>query len=207
VIISVRRHNMGADLVEITMRDADYPVDLLKRQIETMCKSYDAPPRGLFAGNVPLSDPKQTAVKASFATNGIMDPQAGSFKIEPMLKAFAGVPAPHTVQGFAIEFQSVVPTKITVSKYTLPNVVTGEAVYSKDPVLHGLEYRVKLLTQDPAQITFPDHLEAGKANSAQPPTQTSDNRSTIIVLVCVAGLAAGALVYFAMLRMGSKTRR
>ena len=205
VIIAVRRHSMGADLVDITMRDPDYPVDLLKTQIAKMCRSFDAPPRGLMAALVPLSDPKQKAVKASFATNGIMDPESGIYKIEPMLKAFAGVAAPHTVTGFTIEFQGVVPTKITLSKYTLPGVVTGEARFTNDPPLKGIEYRIKLLTQDPAQITFPDKIEPGKPPSAQP-VSTSDNRRTIIVLVCLAGLAAGALVYFAMLRIGSRTR-
>ena len=109
------------------------------------------------------------------------------------------------VTGFTIEFQGVVPTKITLSKYTLPGVVTGEARFTNDAPLKGIEYRIKLFTQDPAQITFPDKIEPGKPPSAQP-VPMSDNRTTIIVLVCLAGLAAGALVYFAMLRIGSRTR-
>lgn len=209
VVVIVRLHNTGADLVEITMREPDYPLDLLKLQVQKMCEGFDAPPRGLYVGKVSLSstnNPKFQYVKATFATNGMMDADKGVFKIQPILRAFAGVPPPHTVSGFTIDYENVAPSKVTLQKYSLPNVVESEARYTSAPPLRGIEYRIRLLTQDPAQITFPDEYEPRKTtpvNSAP----ANDSRVLIIVLICVAGLAAGALVYFAMLRSGLRAQR
>jgi len=205
--VLVQKHSTGADMVEITMRDPQYPLTLLEAQSNTICSLLGAPARGLSVvrdsiGGSP--DPNFAVTRATFATDGIIEPD-GALRIEPFLKALAGAPAPFTIQGVDLNFEALAPNARTVQQLSLPGVLDAEARYTPDGVLKGIEYRVELLTQDPDKITFPDHYQPS-APLAPPVLKSPNSPILTISLIVLAGIAAGALVYFGMLRNGSRSR-
>jgi len=202
-VVTVRKHNMGADLVEITMLDAKYPLDLLRGQVEKIGKYAGAPARGVSVGRTSHPNPKQQFTKASFATNNLIDEESGRVRLEPIAKAVAGGPGPHTIEAFIVSFEGLRPTERTLKTYGSATVVlSGRAI---PPPFGGLEYRIALLGQNPDKITIPDeHKESAlkPAKSAAAPPPQAENRTLRIVLIAVAALAAGALVYFLLARAG-----
>ncbi len=207
VTVAIRLHSTGADMVEVTMRDPNYPVDLLQKQIETLGTLLGSPPRGLFVGKQAVAGDtgnQFSFITATFATDGIILP-AGALRIEPILKAFAGAPAPYTIQGLTIEFEGITPTKDTVEHFSKPDVVLAEGRYTNAGVLKGIEYRIALKTQDPKLITFPDRFEPPKpVVQAVPRPAPHDSKLWLILSFIGLGIIGGALVYFALLRTGAK---
>lgn len=208
--IVVHKHSTGADMVEITMRDPNYPADLLASQVGTMSSLLGTPARGLVVGKRSIqggAGNQFSFVTATFATNGIILPDGG-FRIEPFLKAFAGAPAPFTIQGLTLDFEGQRPTKKTVQHFAPKNgVVVGEGRFTNTGVLKGIEYRVALLTQNPKQITFPDRYEPQKAAPPVPLLPKKDETKWLLILSFIGiGIAGGALVYFALLRTGTKAQ-
>ena len=71
IFVVVREHPTGADLVEITAVDPEYPRELLKSQIESLGKSLNNNARGLF-----VSDPRSAnyagTTKATFGIDGLI---------------------------------------------------------------------------------------------------------------------------------------
>lgn len=206
VTVLIQKHATGANMVEITMRDPQYPPSVLEAQCNNLCSLIGAPARGLSVVKDSIggsSDPNMAVIRATFATDGLIEPD-GALRIEPVLKAMAGVPAPFTLHGVSITFEDMSPNSHTVQQLSLPNVLDAEARYTPEGVLKGTEYRVQLLTQDPDKIKFPDHYEP-PPTAAKPQVQPQSNLTLILGLI-MAGIAAGALVYFGMLRNGSKGR-
>ena len=206
VTIVVTEHSTSADMVEVTMLNEDYPPDLLKRQIENIGKFLGAGIRfGEPVGKVALSDgTKLSFVKAKFATDGLIDRRAGVLRVEPLVKAFTGAPEPYTVQGLSITFDGELPSPDTVRSFEVPGVLVAEGRVSSAPA--GVEYRVKLLAQDPDKINFPEKLPGGHSSTAA--GESAPDRSTLIlILFIVAGVAAAALVYLALLRPRSARPR
>lgn len=207
VAIIVRKHPLGADMVDITMRDPNYPKELLTSQVEEMCRLLGTPARGLAVTVQSVAPGAQfTFVKANFATNGIILAN-GDLHIEPILKAFAGAPAPYTIQGISLAFPGFVPSKKTLQRYDQPGMMEAEGRYTDQPAaLKGLEYRVQLLTQDPSKISFPDEYGQSEAAATVPRASENSSRTWLFAIVIVAAIAVGALVYFAMLRAGARAR-
>lgn len=207
VTIVVREHSIGADMFEITMSRSDYPADLLRSQVSEMGRLLSSPPRGLAIGEVKLdpANPSLTFLKARFAVDGVIDRPGGVLRLEPVLKAFAGAPEPYTVHGLLILFDGERPNPSTVKSHRSDSV-EGEGTFTASPPL--IEYRVRLKSQDPSKIAFPE-----KVPEQRPVQNPSDEKTGTPVLfwsaVVVAGLAAGALVYLALLRggAGSQVRR
>lgn len=202
-VVTVRKHNMGADLVEVTMLDAKYPLDLLRRQVEKIGEYAGASARGVSVGRTSHPNPKQQFTKASFATNNLIEEESGKLRLEPIAKAFAGAPRPHTIEALMVSFEGQRPTERTLKTYGSDAVVlAGRAI---PPPFGGLEYRVVLLSQQPDKITIPEeHTQKPEpvAKSVQSPPPAEDNRTLRVVLIVVAALAAGALVYFLLSRSG-----
>jgi hypothetical protein len=207
VTVVIRKHATGADMVEITMRDANYPVDLLRKQMETFGSLIGTPPRGLFVGDRSIeggTGKQFSFITANFATDGIILPDGG-LRIEPLLKAFAGAPPPFTIEGLTIDFEGITPTKNTVSAYTPKSgLIVGEGRYTNSGVLKGIEYRIALRTQDPKLIVFPDRWEKEKPIAQPTPTTPHDSKLWLILSFIGVGIIGGALVYFALLRTGAK---
>jgi len=204
VIVIVRKHNTGADLVEITAREPNYPAELLRSQIEKMCQAIGTPARGLAVGSSSAEGSTgQAFVRASFATNGIIS-NDGKLNIQPILRAFAGAPPPYTVKGLTLEFDNVAPSATTIQRYSLPEILNAEGRFTNNGPLRGIEYRVQLLSQDSNKIEFPNRYSQAKPKPKIVTPSAKNDRMPLMILFIVAGIAAGALVYFAMLRSGSK---
>jgi hypothetical protein len=202
-VVTVRKHNMGADLVEITMLDAKYPLDLLRSQVEKIGEYAGASSRGISVGRTSHPNPKQQFTKASFATNNLIEDETGKIRLEPFAKAFSGAPKPYTIQAFVVSFEGLRPTERTLKTYgTKAVALSGRAI---PPPFGGLEYRVVLFSQKPEEITIPDeHKESPPPPAKATPTAPAadEGRGLRVVLIVVAALAAGALVYFLLARPG-----
>jgi hypothetical protein len=207
VTVVVSEHSTSADMVEITMLNPEYPADLLKKQAEAIGQYLGTGVRfSEPVGPIQLSDgTKFTFIKAKFATDGLIDRKAGVLRLEPILKAFAGAPEPYTVNGFAITFDAELPQATTVREFNIPGVLEAEGRVSTAPA--GIEYRVRLLNQDPSRIKFPERLDPQTGRPEGETADAPDRRGLIIGLFVVAGVAVAALVYLALLRPGSSRGR
>lgn len=210
VIVLVRQHQTtGADLVQITLVKPDFPKETLRAQIEAIGRELGVAPRGVAIVPHVVGGPKKmTFLRAEFAVDGLIERDLSALRVEPILKAFAGVPEPNTIHGINIVFDGEAPSKKTLETYQIPDVLRAEGRFM--PVPRGIEYRIELLSQDPNAITFPEKFEVANEKPPQTTSVPTDNRVVLIVLFVIAGLALGALVYFAMLRGGPRkptTRR
>jgi len=201
VMIIVREHSTGADLVQITMVKPNYPKELLQEQILKMGKELVIAPRGVQI-TTPNLGSKSTFLRAEFGIDGILEPQLPAIRLAPVIKAFAGAPDPHQISVINIVFDSITPTTSTVLTYTKDGVLRAEGRYHPYP--KGIEYQIELLDQDPAKISFPEKIEKSNEKPPETTSEPRDNRVLLITFFSIAGLALGALVYFAMLRGGSR---
>lgn len=202
MMVVVRKHPTGADLVEITMMNRQYPEELLQAQCRHIGELTGVPVRGL-AVYRQMIDPKNknlAFVKASFATNGLIDLQKGAFWVEPLVRAFAGVPAPNTIYNMIVSFASVSPNESTLKRFQSDKVALSGR-YDQGSAA-GVEYRVAILRQEPDGIKIPLLAEKVKAEEARGSTEGPS--ILIWILVVVAALSTGALVYFAVLRPGRR---
>lgn len=205
VSIVVREHKLLADEVVVTMLSAEYPPDLLKRQIAAMGVQLNSEPRGVSVGRVRMSpnNPKTDFVRASFAVDGLIDKDKGILNVEAIARAFAGAPEPHTIENLLIVFDGEQPSAKTVKKHASDSV-EAEAVAVSAPA--SVEYRVRLLSQDPTKISFPQF--APEPSYPVKPSPKESGRSPLFyVAIALAAVAAGGLVYLALLRGGGPARR
>lgn len=197
LVAYVRQHISGASLIELSMVDPGYPADLLERQIKDLCERLDYPARGLqlYEEELVANNPNLRFRKATFATGNLTLPD-GTINLTPMLQAFAGAPAPYTIKGMTLIFDEFKPTAKTLKEFRSQAVVI-EGRLDLDPPT--VEYHVQLLSQNPSEISV---------NSAPPPVERTvspvprqrPNVGLVWSLIIVAGLAAGALVYFVLIR-------
>ena len=104
-----------------------------------------------------------------------------------------------------IAFEGERPNHKMLQNYPLKGILQIEGRPSIAPA--GIEYQVKLISQDPAQIVIPDEY-APAANQTSPAEPSNGANPIVLVgLFLVAGLAVGALVYLALLRAGGNRRR
>ena len=200
--ITIKKHPLGADMVEITMTPAGYPPELLKSQIQKLGKYLHSDPRGLQVYDYVLdpSSPNSHFTKAQFAVDGVIVRQAGSVRLNPFAQAFAGAPKPWTIHALNLQFQSEVPTSATLKSYPGKAVrVEGRYENPSNPKLSDIEYRIQLVSQDPAKFDIPEP-GANKASSTAPaPPKSSVDWTTHAVFV-IAALSFGALVDSLLLR-------
>lgn len=209
----------SADLVEITMLEEAYPPKLLESQVEALCASVGSSPRGLVIAKQEVGTvvgSKVTFLKAKFATDNIIGPGGLALRIQPILRAFAGAPAPHTISGFMIGFEGIPPVAgKTIQSYNLPNILESAARSVPPQQFNGpdgpftipavTEYRIHLLTQVADKIVYPDSMADIPKPTEIPVAPKPQNRTWILVVFIVSGVALAALVYLALLRAGRRT--
>ncbi|HRK20826.1 MAG TPA: hypothetical protein PLX06_03415 [Fimbriimonadaceae bacterium] len=205
VSVVVKEHKMTADEVVITVLDPKYPPELLQKQILTLGAELKSEPRGLSVGKVRL-DPNNARldfVRGVFAVDGLIDRANGTLNLQPILRAFAAAPEPFTVENLMIVFDGEKPSAKTVKRHVTEAVEATATAVSAPP---SVEYRVKLLSQDPAKLEFP--LTAPEPSYSPKPSPKATGRSPLFYgAIALAALAAGALVYLALLRSGGSSRR
>lgn len=200
--VVVRKHNTGADLVEITMLQPQYPLPLLQAQCTQIGVLTGSPVRGLTAYETTIDpkNPKLSFVKAQFATDHLIDNATGALRLEPIVRAFAGAPAPNTIYNMMVSFAAVTANEKTVKHFLSDKVVVvGRSDTGTPP---GVEYRIAILKQDSEGLRIPESVSAPEAAPA--PESARSNTVLIWSLVAIAAVATGALVYFALLRTGRR---
>lgn len=196
--VVVQEHSLSPDMVEVTALHPEYPEPLLREQIERLGAYLGSPPRGLAIQIVPMGTAIQSRfLKASFATDGIIDRAGGVLNLEPVVKAFLGAPEPFTVEAMIVTFAGERPNEHTLQTYR-SGAVSLKAAFSDAPV--GIEYRILAFTQDPEQVKIP--ARHGLQTPAQQPENESGSGSItgLIATIAIVTVAGSALVYFALLR-------
>ena len=206
--ISIRKHPMGADMVDITMKAAGYPPKLLDAQLKALGTFLGSQPRGVQIGDVILDEtnPNSKFLKASFAVDGVIDRKVGSVRLRPFVQAFAGAAKPWTINSVEFQFQGEVPTEKMLQYFrSKGEIVEGKFENTKDARTAGIEFRVQLLSQDPAKIDIPEPGDNPAPPIKKPVPPPGMDWTTIIVFIVAAG-AVGALVYSLLLRGRPKGR-
>ncbi len=206
--ITIKKHPLGADLIEVTMRAPGYPGAILRDQIRKLGTFLGSDIRGLQLWDYGIDAPDSTMhfTKATFAVYGVIDRQFGAFRLNPFAMAFAGAKAPWTVNSMELEFQGEVPnTKMLWDMHTKAVAVEARFEDSSDPRVAGIEYRIKLLTQDASKFRIPDPRDK-PATGPKPAASHSRLDWMLTALFLIAAGAVGALVYSLLLRGRPKAR-
>lgn len=206
IIVQVSKHRFGADMFEITAVDPSYPPDLLRQQAARIGELAGTPDRGLAVGKVNVGgDPKLASARATFATNGIIDRDKGTLRVSPIIQAFAGAPEPYAVHGMMILFNGERPTPNVLRSFATPGVRLQAVADVDQP---SIEYRIQLLSQDPALLDVPD---TARTEQKTPPIASTEQRNgvdwSLWIALFVAAIATGVLVYYLMMRASAKGRK
>lgn len=204
-VVVVTKHPIGADIFRVRMLKPGYSPDTLRQQVMAFGQAIGSTPRGLEVTGVKLSS-KDTDLTATayFAVDGFTDASAGTFKVEPLVKAFLAVPGNPPVTMVDVMVQDVSPTARTVKNFE-SDAVKLEALDMGNGA--GTEIRVLVKTSKAEDIRIPgDASEVvtppAKAKSADKPAP-----NPVVWLVLVLGLAVGgALVYFGVSANRNKPR-
>lgn len=194
VLLSVHRDPNGsrADLIEVRTIDPKYPPEQLRTQILELGRQMGSEPRGLLIARATISSGMST-IKATFAVDNLIDRNSSKLHLQEIARSFAGYEGEHAVTGISVQFVGEPPKSATLLAYgEASDPVQVQGVY--DPTFHGVEYRIKLNTQDPKLIEIPEGAEQKPA--ASPSTDARKGTDwTLWALIGVAAIAVGALVY------------
>lgn len=201
VFITVKKPEIGSDLVTITAREESYNPALLKFQCQQVGKFAGSESRGIEIKGADLGTQGTSGmVRATFACDGLINREKKSLNIDAIVKAFLGSPKP-MVSSFLIQFDGEV-----AGPQTIRRVVNEEYMLEGKNLTNptGLEYRVEVLTQDTRTFTIPGSLSEVPEVKETP--QTNKLHPLVIPSLVVGLIAASALVYFAVLRPRPKPR-
>ncbi len=199
ITIVVKEHPATPDLIEITMLDPNYPQDRLREQILKIGEMTGTGVRGLNIRQVQF-DTKvpQGFIKANFATDHIIDRVGGTLNLGSLVEPFLGSPEPFEIRSFMITFDGEVPGAKTLRVFADRYVAVKAENIESPP---AIDYRVVVFSQDPEQVNIPlEPSQAQPADDAEPVEVRRLPLPLLISLIVIAGLAAGALVYFALLK-------
>lgn len=194
--IVIKRHPMGSQMVEVSVLDAKYKIDDLRTHIEMLGTEIGTAPRG-----VAFTPEGSAILKSTFAIPGLISDTEPRFNLTAIAKAFAFGNKP--LRQFTILFDGEVPNDKTPARWFAPkDAWMLEAVALKSPI--AIEYRVKVNTKDPAEITLPGSKVAkenkAKAEKAKKPDYL------LIGGIIIAAISVGLLVYSALIRGQRRTR-
>jgi hypothetical protein len=205
VLMTVRRDPNGsrADLIEVRTIDPQYPVEQLRAQLIELGRLLGSEPRGLLVARSSITgaDASMTTIKGSCAVDNLIDRGTRKFHLTEIAKAFAGYAAPNRVTGISLMFIGEAPARDTLLAFGGKDAhVQVQGLY--DPTIQGIEYRLKLNTQNPDEILIPEGPE-------QKPTEKTSSVAgkgvdwMIWGPIAAAALAMGALVYSLLVRSTS----
>lgn len=190
--IVVRKHTMGSDLVDLTISSKGEWEATVRERIALLGKELGVEPRGL------AISADQGYFRASFAINGLVNDTEPRLNIPALARAFAFGSKP--IRTFSVFFEGVVPNDRIPARWFAPKEAwLFEGMAMKSPP--GIEYRVKVNTNNPAEVTLPGSGEAKRINAEQKPQKKVD--FVLIGVILVASGAIGVLVYSALTRSRS----
>lgn len=197
VVVRVLEHEIGADMFEVTMVEPDYPPEVLAAQIEDFGRHLGNSLRGFDAYSKQIED--NQFLSATFAVDGFMDSRTGEVNLQPLIRAFAGTEAPHTVKGMTVILDSFKPTEDTLQTFSSPEVKVQGKIGDEGT---GIEYRIQLLSQNPEEIVI-DPTQESVEKPVEAPVEP-DRPIWIWAFVGLGGIAAGVLVYFLVSKRAAK---
>lgn len=193
----VIKQDQGSELVQISMLHPTYPTGLLQQQIGKLGVELGVPPRGIMVFVQKYGDTEtQKLVKAQFAINGLMNTMRGETNLQAVARMFAGVPAPYTIHMIQVILDGETPQERTLNAYANDGIVVSGTANTNP---NTIDYLIQLRTQDPTKITIPRSHIADEPVKPQPKGVGGFNTNLLMVLIVLASIAAGALVYFVML--------
>lgn len=201
--VVVRKHSMGADIVDITPLATDYPVTELRAVVDRLNLELKGSVRGIQVYDVTQSG-QGRMVRLTFGCDGLIDRANGVLRVNPIARAFAPTKGSTAIKSFIVQFENEVPGARSIQRYS-SDAIDVEAKTAGDQ--YGVEYRVVLKTNDPKAIDIPEG-EAKRVNQTPVPVPSSDR--ALWIVLGIAGLGAGALVYCLLLwprSKGSRARR
>ncbi len=195
VFVTVQPQQVGAEIVTVTVRDENYDPALLQLQCSLMGKFAGTESRGIQVTETNLgSSGGNKTLRARFACPGLVDVASGKLNIDAIVKAFLGSANP-MISSFLIQFDG-----LTAGPETIRRIVNDQFILEGKSLVNptGLEYRVEVLTQDTRSLQIPQSLSEVPAEEAR---GMENKLHPLVIPSLVVGLfAAGALVYFAVLR-------
>ncbi|RYG33471.1 hypothetical protein EON81_18065 [bacterium] len=199
--IVVTKHPLGADIVDVTIVRADYPLSDLKAACERVGELTGSAVRGL---SVTTSNPSSPNAfpKASFATNGLVVDEDPQIRMAPLLRAFGYAKTP--LKNLAIIYSGYVPNSTTMRRYADE---AGTLRLEGQRLPNGVEYRTSLAgTLPESGVVLPGPKGSAMATTlVATPTKPSD--PTLPIVLTVGALALGGLVYSLLLRPRSGAAR
>lgn len=187
--IVVRKHAMGSDLVDITISSKGEWSETVRERVAALGKELGVEPRGL------VVSADEGYFRASFAINGLVNDTEPRLNLPALAKAFAFGSKP--IRTFSVFFEGVVPNDKIPSRWFAPKESwLFEGMAMKSP--SGIEYRVKVNTSDPAEISLPGSSEAKRINAESKPQKKLD--FVLVAVIIVVSVAIGVLVYSALTR-------
>jgi len=193
-VITIRRHAMGADIVTVKLLNAEYPADLLYKQVSQVSPGSKAswgveafPSGSQMGGGFPT---------AQFVTDGLTDPTSGAVDLQALILPFVGTPAPYTLDTFLISIEDFRPVSGQTLMMHRTDTVYVEGAVRQSPA--ALDYTVAIASQNPAEIRIPTRFvpvdaATQKESAPAPPVL----RYGFYALTLAAG---ASLVYFLLRR-------
>lgn len=194
--IVVTGHDMGASTVEITFQGTTFPQAAIDDKLLRLSKELGEEPRGVQSAVV-----GGQFVKVTFAVNGIIINKAPRFNLVALARAMAFGERP--VRSFSVAFVGAAPNKGTPRHWFAPkDAWLMEGVATHNP--KQIEYRIKVNTSNPAEITLPESGEP----QVEPEKTPAGGQSKLFILVgiIIGAIAIGLLVYCALLRPRPRAR-
>lgn len=202
--VKVSKDSSGVDILEVTMLKANYPADLLRQQLTDLGKTLGSETKIILAErhNPTTGQSGSGLLRITASVPGLIDRKKNVLGLQALARAFAGVAEPNTIDGLMIQYTSETPNAKVIQRFTSQNVrVSGQA----DPRT-GVEYRITLISQVPAEIVIPEGEETTPAVAKPPVPPPSGPGTGVIILIIVAALALGALVYSLLVRQRPNAR-
>jgi hypothetical protein len=198
--IVVRKNDLGTDNVTVSL-DEKYPPEVLKQQAEALAKNLGSDLRGyrteIFRPN---SNDPGGYLRATFAVAGLIDRSKSTLGLQAMAQAFTGAPSPHTLHTLMVQYETEAPSRETLKQWRDPE---GSVLVQADASPQtGIEYRIKLNTQDASKIRIPEGAAAQAEKTAPTEKKVPPSRSDwwIWPVILLAAASIGALVYSLLLR-------
>lgn len=190
--IYVRRHSLGADLLQIVPTDPSYDPTQLRNELEGIGTALGTPTRGVQVSARELSpgNPNLRVVTASGAVDGLTNDRGG-VAFPSLVSAFG----PNAkVEGLAVILEGFRVGPDTLRTFEGKGFALEGRVFEDPPLV---EYRVRILSRDPRDWTLTPSESPAKADVS---TGARDDRALLLGLLALAGVGAGALVYSLVLR-------
>lgn len=192
-ILAVKADRTGTALVDVLVVDAAYPGSVLRDRLERVGQASGSPLKGLRVfEDRPFGASSPGVLKASFGSDRLIE--QGTIDLQSLARGLSGG-QPNPLRSF-----TVLLTDIRLAPDALMSWTTSSVDVSSRPAAGrlGVEYNVRVLTDDADKIEIPRRAEDRVVSTTLATGRTFD--PVAIVLLAVAALAVGALVYSLLLR-------